>query len=145
MKLVLRQVEAPGPQRRGGGRVHGLLQGRGVSGRATDREGGREREGEGGREGEGARERGREGQRGRQEHASEGRSSAFSTRAPARARCVSSTLNHRLITFGASKFTTQMPFYYVHGQLATLKATQGQILRQSPTDTTSGRWHLNGN
>jgi len=27
---------------------------------------------------------------------------------------------------------------------ATLEATQGQILSQSPTDATSGRWHLNG-
>ena len=28
--------------------------------------------------------------------------------------------------------------------LLTLKATQGQILSQSSTDATSGRWHLNG-
>jgi len=31
------------------------------------------------------------------------------------------------------------PFRY-----STLEATQGQILSQSPTDATSGRWHLNG-
>ena len=28
---------------------------------------------------------------------------------------------------------------------ATLEATQGQILSQSPTEATSGRWYLNGN
>ena len=33
---------------------------------------------------------------------------------------------------------------FIPAIVSTLEATQGQILSQSPTDATSGRWHLYG-